>query len=107
MAAGDAFEFREIDRVIVVGQTHPETVFEIIGRAGELTPRSSSTCWRAMPRASPTIARAAGMMRARRSRPRWMRSPATAPRWRCYRVEHFQVNPPAVDWDGAWRLEQK
>jgi len=23
------------------------------------------------------------------------------------RVEHFQVNPPAVDWDGSWRLEQK
>ena len=37
MAAGDAIELREVDRLVVVGQTHPETVFEIIGRAGELT----------------------------------------------------------------------
>jgi hypothetical protein len=37
MAAGDAVESREIDRLIVVGQSHPEAVFEIIGRAGELT----------------------------------------------------------------------
>ena len=23
------------------------------------------------------------------------------------RVENFQANPPAADWDGAWRLDQK
>src|SRR4029453_1669539 len=37
MAAGDAVASREIDRLVVVGQTHSEAVFEIIGRAGELT----------------------------------------------------------------------
>ena len=35
-AAGDAIEFREIDRLVVVGQTHPEAVFEIMGRTDEL-----------------------------------------------------------------------
>src|SRR5437764_282715 len=36
-AAGDAVEAREIDRVVVLGQTHPQVVFEIMGRAGELS----------------------------------------------------------------------
>ena len=35
-AAGDAIEVREIDRLVVVGQTKPEAVFEIMGRKGEL-----------------------------------------------------------------------
>ena len=37
-AAGEEIAFREIDRLVVVGQTHPEAVFEIIGRTDELTP---------------------------------------------------------------------
>ena len=37
-ACGDAIELREIDRVVAIGQTHAETVYEIMGRKGELTP---------------------------------------------------------------------
>src|SRR5882724_5293032 len=35
-AAGDAVEVREIDRLVVVGQTSAEAVFEIMGRKDEL-----------------------------------------------------------------------
>ena len=35
-AASDAIEFREIDRLVVVGQNHAEAVFEIMGRKDEL-----------------------------------------------------------------------
>jgi adenylate cyclase len=38
-AAGAAIEAREIDRLVVVGQTQPQVVFEIMGRAGELAPK--------------------------------------------------------------------
>jgi adenylate cyclase len=38
-AAGAAIEAREIDRLVVVGQTQPTVVFEIMGRAGELAPK--------------------------------------------------------------------
>src|SRR6202051_2725422 len=41
-AAGATIEFREIDRVVVAGQTRTEVIFEIIGRRGELTPQQSS-----------------------------------------------------------------
>jgi class 3 adenylate cyclase len=106
-AAGDAIEAREIDRLVVVGQTRPEAVFEILGRKGELgekqlvlreryaeglaayraqrwddARRAFSACLDAVPGDGPSLALA-------------------------QRVENFQANPPPVDWDGAWRLDQK
>src|SRR6202171_450036 len=35
--ASTAIDAREIDRVVTLGQTHPQAVFEIMGRKGELT----------------------------------------------------------------------
>ena len=106
-AAGDAVESREIDRLVVVGQTHPEAVFEIIGRAGELTGRQLEL-----------LARYAEGLAAYRAR-RWDDArrafqaaleavPGDGPsEAMAQRVENFQANPPAADWDGAWRLDQK
>ena len=107
MAAGDAIESREIDRLIVVGQTHPETVFEIIGRAGELTEKQLAL-----------LARYAEGLAAYRER-RWDDArrafqaaleavPGDGPaQAMAERVEKFRVDPPPADWDGAWRLDQK
>jgi adenylate cyclase len=36
--AGAAIEAREIDRVVTLGQSQAQAVFEIMGRKGELTP---------------------------------------------------------------------
>jgi adenylate cyclase len=106
-AAGDAVVSREVDRLIVVGQTHHETVFEIIGRAGELTEKQLEL-----------LARYAEGLAAYRAR-RWDDArrafqaaleavPGDGPsRAMAQRVETFQANPPADDWDGAWRLDQK
>jgi class 3 adenylate cyclase len=106
-AAGDAVESREIDRLVVVGQTNPETVFEIIGRAGELSEKQLEL-----------LARYAEGLAAYRAR-RWDDArrafqtaleavPGDGPsRTMAQRIENFQANPPAADWDGAWRLDQK
>jgi class 3 adenylate cyclase len=106
-AAGDAVESREIDRLVVVGQTRPEAVFEIIGRKGELTEKQLAL-----------QARYAEGLAAYRSR-RWDDArrafqaaleavPGDGPsKAMAHRVENFQANPPAADWDGAWRLDQK
>ena len=61
-----------------------------------------------MPKGSPPIARAVGTMRAGLSRPALEAVPGDGPSMAmAQRVENFQANPPAADWDGAWRLDQK
>ena len=107
MAAGDAVESREVDRLAVVGQTHPEAVFEIIGRAGELTEQQLVL-----------LARYAEGLAAYRAR-RWDEArrafqaaleavPGDGPSMAmAQRVENFQANPPPAGWDGSWRLDQK
>lgn len=107
VAAGDAVASREVDRLAVVGQTHPEAVFEIIGRAGELTEKQQVL-----------LARYAEGLAAYRAR-RWDDArrafqaaleavPGDGPsRTMAQRVENFQASPPAADWDGSWRLDQK
>ncbi|WP_108512062.1 adenylate/guanylate cyclase domain-containing protein [Bradyrhizobium algeriense] len=107
LSAGDAVEAREIDRLVVAGQTRPEAVFEIIGRKGELTEKQLEL-----------LARYAEGLAAYRAR-RWDDArrafeaalkavPGDGPsKAMAQRVENFQANPPAADWDGAWRLDQK
>jgi adenylate cyclase len=107
MAAGDAVESREVDRLVVAGQTHPETVFEIIGRAGTLTQQQLVL-----------QARYAEGLAAYRAR-RWDEAraafqaaleavPGDGPsKAMAERAGNYRINPPPADWDGAWRLDQK
>jgi class 3 adenylate cyclase len=106
-AAGDGIAFREIDRLVVVGQTRPEAVFEIIGRAAELTPAQLVLQER--------YAEGLAAYRARR----WDDArhalsavleavPGDLPSMALVkRIDDFLANPPAADWDGSWRLDHK
>ena len=106
-AAGDAVEVREIDRLVVVGQTKPEAVFEIMGRKGELGEKLLVLRER--------YAEGLAAYRARRwdearhaFRAALEAVPGDGPSLAlAKRVEDFQANPPPADWDGAWRLDQK
>jgi adenylate cyclase len=102
-----AIEVREIDQVIVVGQTQPQTIFEIMNPKGELAPDQARlrACYREG-------------LAAYRER-RWDRAlaafaaaleiaPADGPSTAMVaRIEDLKQNPPAADWDGSWRLESK
>ena len=106
-AAGDAIEFREIDRLVVMGQTHPETVFDILGRKDELTPQQLSL--RAHYADGLAAYRARRWDDARRAFEAALQAipgdgPAVA---LARRIEEFKTNPPAEDWDGAWHLDHK
>jgi class 3 adenylate cyclase len=106
-AAGDGIAFREIDRLVVVGQTRPEAVFEIIGRADELTPAQLVLQER--------YAEGLAAYRARR----WDDArhalsavleavPGDLPSIALVkRIDDFLASPPAADWDGSWRLDHK
>ena len=78
-AAAQAVEAREIDRLVVAGQTRAQIVFEIMGRAGELR-QSRSHCARTIPRRSPHTGRATGTRPRAPWRRRW-RHPAMDLAW--------------------------
>jgi class 3 adenylate cyclase len=106
-ACAAAIEVREIDRLVVVGQTQPQTVFEIMGAKGELAPAQRRlrdhyaeglAAYRDHRWAEASSAFAAALEA----------EPADGPSLALMsRIESLRQSPPAADWDGAWRLEQK
>ena len=106
-AAAQAVEAREIDRLVVAGQTRPQIVFEIMGRAGELSAEQIAlrahyseglAAYRARHWDEATSALKAALAAV----------PGDGP---CMvlltRVESLRNNPPPADWDGSWHLDQK
>jgi adenylate cyclase len=106
-AAGPAVEAREIDRLVVVGQTRPQTVFEVMGRGGELSAEQIALRAHYSEGLAAYRARhwdeAASALKA---------ALAAAPGdGSCMillaRVERLRDNPPPAGWDGSWHLDQK
>ena len=105
--ASAAVESREIDRIVTLGQTRPQAVFEIMGRKGELTAAQLEM-----------RARFAEGLSAYRMQ-RWEEAR------RCYeaalsamqgdgpsmtfikRIPKMVTAPPGEDWDGSWHLDRK
>lgn len=106
-AAADAIEFREVDRLVVVGQTRPVTVFEIIGRKGELSPVQLAL----LKRYSEGLAayRARHWDKALQAFKEALEAvPADGPSTAfVQRIDGFKTNPPADAWDGSWYLDHK
>src|SRR3984957_801728 len=105
--ASEAVEAREIDRVVTLGQTHPEVVFEIMGRKGELT--AAQLELRA--RFSEGLAAYRGQRweEARRAfEAALVASPEDGPSTAFIkRIEVLAITPPGKGWDGSWHLGRK
>jgi class 3 adenylate cyclase len=107
LSAGDAIETREVDRLVVAGQTRSEAVFDILAGKGELTPAQSVLRDR--------YAEGLAAYRARRwddARAAFRAGLEAVPGDQpalvfVKRVEDFAANPPSEDWDGAWHFEHK
>jgi class 3 adenylate cyclase len=106
-AASSVIEAREIDRLVVVGQTRPQAVFEIMGRKGTLTPNQLALRDRY----------SEGLSAYRAQRWEQARSAFSAaldavggdgPSLTLLkRIDDFQDRPPAADWDGSWQMTHK
>jgi len=102
-----SFELREIDRLIVLGQTQPQAVFEIMGREGSLTPQQLTLRDRY----------AEGLAAYREQRWGEARNAFSAALQAIdddgptltflKRIDDFESKPPPADWDGAWQMESK
>jgi hypothetical protein len=101
------FELREIDRVVVTGQSHQQTVYELMGSKDTLTPQQI--------RARAHYADGLAAYRARRwdeARASFAAAIEAAPgdgpsMALLARVTDLKQNPPPENWDGSWRFEHK
>jgi class 3 adenylate cyclase len=105
-AAGAAIEVREIDRVVVEGQTHQEVIFEILGRKGELSPQQLSLRARyldglAAYRNRQWDVALSALKEALEAVPDDGPSKALIGR-----LQTLKANPPSSDWDASWHIEK-
>ena len=105
--AADSIEVREIDRVVLLGQTQPQAVFEIMGRKGELTPAQVEL--RTHFSEGLSAYRARRWDEARRAFAAALESvPNDGPSMMFIkRIDSLMTTPPSESWDGSWYLEQK
>jgi len=106
-SAEDAIETREIDRVVLLGQTQPQAVFEIMGRRGELAPAQVEL--RTHYSEGLAAYRARHWDGARRAFAGALESvPNDGPSMTLIkRIDGLATNPPGDGWDGSWHLQQK
>ncbi|QPF94889.1 adenylate/guanylate cyclase domain-containing protein [Bradyrhizobium commune] len=106
-AIGSLLELREIDRLAVVGQSAPQPIFEVMGRAGALTAAQDSL--RQHYAAGLTAYRARRFDDARTAFNAALESaPGDGPSQAMLdRIAQFGTSPPDAGWDGAWRMDHK
>jgi adenylate cyclase len=100
-------QFREVDRLQVVGQTQSQAIFELLGRKGELTPAQNLLCVRYAE--GLTAYRAQQWEQARSAFTAALEAvPGDGPATTLIkRIDYLQHSPPGPGWDGAWRLDAK
>jgi class 3 adenylate cyclase len=105
-SAGDRVEVREIDRVVVAGQSHSEIVFEILGRKGDLTSQQLSSRDKYLEGLTAYRERRWNdAVRALNASLEAM--PGDGPSITLLkRIESLNANPPPQGWDGSWHIEK-
>jgi class 3 adenylate cyclase len=105
--ASDAVEAREIDRLVTLGHSQPQAVYEIMARKGDMT--AAQLELRSRFAEGLAAYRAQRWDDARRAFEAALAAvPDDAPSMTFIkRIEVFAAAPPADGWDGAWHLERK
>jgi adenylate cyclase len=105
--ADETIETREIVRVVLLGQTQQQAIFEIMGRKGKLTPVQVEL--RTHYSEGLAAYRGRHWDEARRAFAAALESvPNDGPSMTFIkRIDGLVTNPPGDGWDGSWHLEQK
>jgi class 3 adenylate cyclase len=106
-AAKAAVEVREIDRLIVFGQTRPQAVFEILGRPGALTPTQIALRERYSQGLAAYRAQHWDEARAAFKAALEIAADDGPSLTLLKRIDAFEPKPPPADWDGAWTMAHK
>jgi adenylate cyclase len=107
IAAGGTVEAREIDRVAMLGQSHPQLVLEIMGRTGQLTSNQSLLRTRYLEGLEAYRARQWDGARAA-LKAGLAAVPSDGPSITLLRrIDELQKHPAPVEWNGSWHLDRK
>ena len=103
---GSEFESREIDRLLVAGQSRPLSAFEIMGRKGELT--SEQVRLQTLYAEGLAAYRARRWSDARKAFNEALRAVSNdGPSLTLLgRLERVESDPPAESWDGSWSISK-
>ena len=96
---------REIDRVVVLGQSQPQVIFEIMGRRGEIATNAVLLCTRY--EEGLTAYWAESWDKARAAFNAGLAAVPDGPTTLVKRIDDLQKNGPPANWDGSWRLDGK
>src|SRR5579883_2665526 len=107
IAAGDAVEAREIDRIVVLGQSQPQAVFEVLGKKDGLS--ASQIALRNRYAEGLAAYRAGRFDEASNAFNAALEAaPDDGPSLTLLgRIEKLKSDPPPSGWDGAWRMDHK
>ena len=105
--AGETIVTREVDFISVKGKTEPVRVYELLGMAGEVELERLTLRDRYEEALVHYRARRFHAARCALKGALELVSEDGPARVLLARVEHWERNPPAEDWDGVWRLREK
>ena len=106
-ALTSSIELREIDRLVVLGQTKPQAVFEIMGKQGGLAPNQLILRDRyAEGLAAYRAQRWGDARKALRAALHAVDNDGPSLNL-LKRIDEFEDKPPPADWDGAWQMDHK
>jgi adenylate cyclase len=105
--AGDAFEFREIDTVLVVGKREPQRIFELLGRHGEVDPSVLELAGQFSEGLAAYRRRAWSDAEAAFKRCQEIAPEDGPTRTFLQRIPQLSGQALADDWNGVWRLAEK
>ena len=112
LAGPDQFEWRDIDKVRVMGKSEAVETVEIMGRKGSLTQelvrmRDLYQEGIALYRSQSWDQAKALFIESEKLEEVFSKRPNTPSKVYQERCDHFKANSPGADWDGAWTLTSK
>ena len=112
LAGWDKFEYREIDKVRVVGKSEAVESYELMGEKGELDSKQMEMIkiyheGMELYRKQDWDAAKAKFAQSEALELVFPKRPSTPSRVYMERCDHFKANPPGDDWDGVWVLTSK
>jgi adenylate cyclase len=105
--AHDAIEARELDCIQVAGKSEPVRIFELLDRKGQLDDKAKTFRDHFAEGLAAYRSQSWDLAKARFSEGLKINPEDHPSKLFIARLQHFKEHPPALDWDGVWRFQEK